>query len=563
YEPCEGSDDRYTLKNGSTVGGLILHSDGNATTNHSTDFIREYDALHFTSKGKKTRYTEYFNAYDLVRIHKFGHLDAEVKDKTPYAYYPSEKAMKRLIEKDKRYKAALLNINSEGFEDMDFDEILEKDWRVDLKVEDGQYTFDADNFTMILTKGEMENVLGYNKMTKRVVITSMPPWVVDEGEIANGKPSKDKPMQWSSNHKLALSQWVHKEFDIRHRDAIAEATRVAAMQNQFHPIHEMIQSKPWDGVPRLDTYFIDNVNAEDCMYTREATKVMLLGAIRRIYKPGCSFQYMMILAGEQGDGKSLSLELLGIHREGNYSSGIRDITDEKKVAEKNRFGWIFEHAELRSFKGADNDMRKDFISASHDSVRFAYEEDDVIIPRQTVNFGTTNKDDILSDATGERRYIILPTSTPEEGKHVWDKYMQPSKREEAKAYVQQVWAEGYHRYLQGETDNLQLSKAAQVRQKDLNKQYSRVSELATQIQSWLEEEQVVATGGTASEEYKDLLTEVSIKQIVAECLNKPVEEADKYKFEIEKALKSTGEWIKAKGRKRFGTYGQCAYYKKK
>ncbi|MDI6535157.1 hypothetical protein QL991_29820, partial [Bacillus mycoides] len=25
YEPCEGSDDRYTLKNGSTVGGLILH----------------------------------------------------------------------------------------------------------------------------------------------------------------------------------------------------------------------------------------------------------------------------------------------------------------------------------------------------------------------------------------------------------------------------------------------------------------------------------------------------------------------------------------------------------
>lgn len=76
YEPT-AHDDRYTFIKGSTTGGLVLYEDVFAYSNHGTD----------PTGGELT------NAFDLIRIHKFGELDAKVKPNTPVTKRPSYKKM--------------------------------------------------------------------------------------------------------------------------------------------------------------------------------------------------------------------------------------------------------------------------------------------------------------------------------------------------------------------------------------------------------------------------------------------------------------------------------------
>lgn len=67
YAPA--GEGRYTYSNGSTAAGLIVYDDKFAYSHHGTD----------PAGGRLC------NAFDLVRIHKFGHLDSgkekEDKDK--------------------------------------------------------------------------------------------------------------------------------------------------------------------------------------------------------------------------------------------------------------------------------------------------------------------------------------------------------------------------------------------------------------------------------------------------------------------------------------------------
>ena len=43
------------------------------------------------------------------------------------------------------------------------------------------------------------------------------------------------------------------------------------------------------------------------IYTYEALKLFLLGAISRAFQPGCKFEIMLCLVGGQGAGKSIDL----------------------------------------------------------------------------------------------------------------------------------------------------------------------------------------------------------------------------------------------------------------
>ncbi|HER8288216.1 TPA: DNA primase, partial [Streptococcus pyogenes] len=73
--------DRYTYTDGSTANGLVIYDDVFAYSHHGTDPVG--DTL--------------VNAYDLVRIHKFGEQDSEAKDNTPTNKLPSSKAMNAFV----------------------------------------------------------------------------------------------------------------------------------------------------------------------------------------------------------------------------------------------------------------------------------------------------------------------------------------------------------------------------------------------------------------------------------------------------------------------------------
>ena len=77
-------DDRYTFIGGTTAAGLVIYEDKYAYSHHGTDPCCE----------------KLCNAFDLVRIHKFGELDQDSDINTPVAKLPSFVAMERFVRED-------------------------------------------------------------------------------------------------------------------------------------------------------------------------------------------------------------------------------------------------------------------------------------------------------------------------------------------------------------------------------------------------------------------------------------------------------------------------------
>ena len=113
------------------------------------------------------------------------------------------------------------------------------------------------------------------------------------------------------------------------------------MKETRHPIREYLNSLPkWDGVERLDRILIDYLGAEDSEYVRAVTRKTLVAAVARVMEPGIKFDYMLVLNGPQGIGKSTLFNRLG----GEWFSDSLSIADmrDKTAAEKLQGYWIVE-----------------------------------------------------------------------------------------------------------------------------------------------------------------------------------------------------------------------------
>ena len=159
----------------------------------------------------------------------------------------------------------------------------------------------------------------------------------------------------------------------------------------------------WDGEKRVDTLFIDYLGAADNAYTRAVARKTLCAAYKRVYEPGIKFDYMPVLNGAQGIGKSTFISNLGMEWFSD-SLTLSDMND-KTAAEKLQGYWIIEIGELAGMKKADLDKVKAFISRVDDKYRASFGRRVTSHPRQCVFFGTTNSENgYLRDITGNRRY---------------------------------------------------------------------------------------------------------------------------------------------------------------
>ena len=84
-------DNRFTYVGGSTSGGAIVYDDKFLYSHHATD----------PCSG------ELVNAFDLVRLHLFGHLDGESKEDTPVNKLPSYIEMSKLAIADDKVAGLL------------------------------------------------------------------------------------------------------------------------------------------------------------------------------------------------------------------------------------------------------------------------------------------------------------------------------------------------------------------------------------------------------------------------------------------------------------------------
>lgn len=446
YRACDDPG-RYTYTEGSTAAGVVIYDDKFSYSHHGTD----------PASGQLC------NAWDLVRLHRFGELDSDCNPDTPVSSRPSYRAMAQLASGDKRVKAQIV-ADRMTEATADFDEPAEdgEDWKAKLKItEKGAIAQTIENVVIILQHDpQLAGRLALNEMEHNIVSLSSLPWRAARGAS-----------QWTDADDAALRYYLERTYGINGKDRIFDAVNVVALQNKFHPVREYLDGCAWDGVPRVETLLVDYLGAEDTAYTRAVTRKALVAAVARIYNPGCKFDYMLTLRGRQGLGKSALIAKLG----GRWFSDSFTTLQGKDAYEQVLGVWIMEVGELAGMRKAEAETIKLYISKQVDRFRPAYGRRLQEFPRQCIFIGTTNETQFLRDATGNRRFWVVDTPN-EPTRNLWDELTPET--------VRCIWAEAVELYRAGEA--LYLPRELEAAAREVQETYEEENPRAGIVQDYLE-----------------------------------------------------------------------------
>ena len=157
---------------------------------------------------------------------------------------------------------------------------------------------------------------------------------------------------------------MERFWGISGRGNIDSALDIHASQHAFNEVREYITRLTWDGVPRLDTLFIDYLGAKDTPYNRAVCRKSFTAAVTRAMIPGYKYDNMVILAGPQGIGKSTLLDKMS---RGWFNDSIRTF-EGKDASELLQGVWLVEVSELDAFRKTDVARIKQFLSLRADRV---------------------------------------------------------------------------------------------------------------------------------------------------------------------------------------------------
>lgn len=410
YSPSVGMPGRYDYKPADSSAGVVIYDGMFAYSHHATD----------PACGKL------MNAFDVVRIHKFGGLDVKADEDTDAAKLPSFKAMQDFALEQEEVKMTLLREREEDAK-TDFAD-ADTDWKMKLEYNrQGLLVNNLKNLLLILNNDEHLKSIVFNRLS-------------DGMEIKGDVPWEHPDRFWRDADDAQLISYIdltYGNFSARNYDIAVSKT---ADDRSYHPIRSFLEFLPeWDEVPRVDTLLTDFLGAADNGYVRAVTRKTLVAAIARVMNPGCKFDTMLVLAGPQGKGKSTLIAKLA----GDWFSDSLLLSDtkDKTAAEKLQGYWILEIGELAGMKKTDIETLRGFLSRQNDIYRAAFGRRATPHPRQCIFIGTTNADTYLRDITGNRRF--WPVRTPGgEGRGSWT----ITKQE-----VLQIWAEALHYFRRGET----------------------------------------------------------------------------------------------------------------
>jgi putative DNA primase/helicase len=168
----------------------------------------------------------------------------------------------------------------------------------------------------------------------------------------------------------------------------------------------------WDGTPRLDGWLSTYLGAEETPLNRAIGRATLVAAVRRVRRPGCKFDHILTLEGEEDKGKSTAIALLAGTE--NFSDQTILTQSDKEQQEMLRGVWIYEIADLAGMKRAEVEKVKAFASRTHDRARPAYGRRRVDAPRRCIFIATTNEDEYLKSQTGNRRFwpVLVAVTGP-------------------------------------------------------------------------------------------------------------------------------------------------------
>lgn len=279
---------------------------------------------------------------------------------------------------------------------------------------------------------KLAGVFIYNEFADQVMVAKCPPW--EDQELF-------KPCPISGNDFHSITAYLERLGIEVSKDTAADCALAVAHKNKVNPPRDHFDSLVWDGKHRLNnwlTYYV-GAEAQAAEYLALVGSKWLIGAVKRVYEPGCKFETVLVLEGAQGVGKSMLLQNLATFNGEKYFLDSAGDLHNKDTVMAMQGKIIVELAELASFKKAENEEIKAFISRETDEYRPPYGRVVVQRPRYFVFGASTNevKDGYLTDDTGGRRYWPVKCGDKIDNAAVT-------------ADKEQLWAEAVYRYKQGE-----------------------------------------------------------------------------------------------------------------
>lgn len=213
---------------------------------------------------------------------------------------------------------------------------------------------------------------------------------------------------------VSLEMELVEQYDIDvHFDKLERYATDLAQQNPYNPVtayltdcYERFRSDDDTTTDLLGNAAFSLFGVSDSIY-QTYLKKFAVSAVSRAFEPGCKVDTVLVLQGGQGYGKTAFFETLA----GDYFDVWTRDTSEKDLYMKLRQSWLIEMGELDTlFSKRDVSQMKQLITTRTDKYRAPYARQVAEIPRHSLFCGTTNESEFLVDATGNRRFWVIPVN---------------------------------------------------------------------------------------------------------------------------------------------------------
>lgn len=240
YRPSSAIHGRYDYIPADSAAGVVIYDGLFAYSHHATD----------PCCGKL------MNAFDVVRLHKFGEKDARAAEGTEIGKLPSFKAMQEFAAQDEQVKATLARERQE-LAAAEFSE-TEEDWQGRLVIDRrGNIKDSLQNIALIIRNDKNFQNVVYNEFKDTIDVIGDLPWKQvkpgwNDSDLANAKVYFER----------VYGIWSPAKF----KDALLA---VVSSDRLYHPIKEYFSALEWDGMERIDTLLIDYFGAADTADMKE------------------------------------------------------------------------------------------------------------------------------------------------------------------------------------------------------------------------------------------------------------------------------------------------------
>jgi putative DNA primase/helicase len=533
YEPTSDPN-RWHLIESSSVAGVEIKDDRFVYSHHAKD----------------PAYLQLCNAFDIVRIHRFGDMEEKKSYSAMCDFVMEQDDVKMTAARERMADA-----------ETDFTDASDgnDDWKKKLKYMSRSTLLQNTvyNLNLILANDPDFRNFAFNEMANRIQVTGPLPWDRPEGNEF-----------WRDADTAQLKSVI----DIRYlpfssRNYDVSFTKIAD-DRHFHPVRDYLNSLPeWDGVGRVEDLFIRYLLADDTEYVRTVTRKTFAAAVARIYEPGTKFDCVPVLDGDQGIGKSSIVKDLVTS---DYYSETLSLTDmdDKSGAEKLQGFWVVEIGELAGMKKADIEKVKAFLSTSDDKYRPSYGKVVESHPRQCIIIATVNGErGYLRDITGNRRFWIIKCHQKKQRK-AWD--FDENFRAQFWAEAKEIWKSGEKLYLEG--DVLEAAEKEQRGAMETDERVGMVEEyLNTPVpENWDDMDLYARRNFLQGSEFGNpdhgalhLRDVISNAEIWCECFGKNLPELKSSDSYLIAALMTQVEgWERTNERKKQAFYGRQRLYRR-